>query len=305
MPRRGSDGEIHFYYIYFRQHLKVCYNVYMEVREIFTSNFFIAIIAISSLLVVLTFFLTIQSTFWENYKRRRMEIKITSMKDHYIINGFGRVGRQIAQELAEEKTPFVVIDKEEVFDECKKNGWPYIHGDSSKDEEVLKKAGIANAKALLIAVGSDADSVFIAVSARSLNPDLFIVARASSQDTADKLKKLGVNRVALPYQIGGYHMAVMAMRPAVVDFIDTIFDSRHDELHVEELQIEEKSQLKGMPLRNVLPRDKKKVAVLAVKRAGVPSIVNPPPDTILQAGDDLILMGTKQDLDQIGEEFSP
>jgi len=276
----------------------------MELKEFFTNTFFTVLIGLSATIVVLTYFLTIQNKFWENLRRRRMETKISTLHDHYIICGFGRVGKQIADELGVEKVPFVVIDKEDVFALCKQKGWLYIQGDASKDEEILKRAKIVEAKGLLIAVGSDADCVFITVSARALNPNLFIVARASSQQAADKLRKVGANRIALPYQIGGYHMAVMALRPAVVDFIDTIFDSRHDELHVEQMSIDEKSKLSQTPLKQYLSRDKTKVVVLAIIRKSGASVVNPMGDTTLLAGDNLILMGTRKDLDAVGRNFS-
>lgn len=232
-----------------------------------------------------------------------METKISHLKDHYIICGFGRVGRQIADELNEEEVPFMVIDKQDIFDDCQKKGWLYMLGDASKDEDVLKKARIDTAKGVLIAVGSDADCVFITVSARSLNPNLFIVARASTQEAADKLKKVGANRVALPYQIGGYHMATMALRPAVVDFIDTIFDSRHDELHVEQMLVNKGSKIISTPLKKYLSRDNTKVVILAVLRTGESSVLNPTGDTTLREGDNLILLGTRKDLDKAGNIF--
>ncbi len=227
-----------------------------------------------------------------------MNKKISEQKDHFIICGFGRVGYQIAEELAQEKANFVVIDKDpEKIRACEEKGWLCLLGDSSAQEEILKKAGVDKAKALIIAIDKDADAVFVAVTAKSINPNLFIIARASSQEVASKLEKVGVERVALPYKIGGYHMANIALRPAVVDFLDVIVDSKHQEMVVEELEIKPNSPLQNQKIGEKFDHGKINVIILTVKKADKSCLVHPTPDVKLESGDKLILLGTKESIE--------
>lgn len=231
-----------------------------------------------------------------------MDQKISGLKDHFILCGFGRVGQRVATELANEKVPFVIIERDKekltLADEKK---WLYFLGDSATDESILLKAKIKEAKGIIIAVGDDANSVFITVSARAINPNLFIVARASTPEAEEKLKKLGVNRVAMPYQIGGYHMATMALRPSVVDFLDVMVDSKHNELQVEEMEITANSKIINEKLETYLSREKTGAAVLVIKKPNGNSVINPNAETIIEANDRLILMGSKDQLNTIGE----
>ncbi len=151
------------------------------------------------------------------------------MQQHFIICGLGRVGQHIAHELTAAQESFVVIDRDaERLSFAEKNNWPTIHGDVAIDESLLRDAGIPSARTIIIALGTDADVIFTAVSARALNPDIAIIARASNPEAADTLHKIGVNDVAMPHQIGGYHMASLALRPTVVEFLDTLIDQTKD-----------------------------------------------------------------------------
>lgn len=275
----------------------------MNLGDFFYGPIFQFIIVVAAVIGLLTYAIAIWIRSSESFKRRIMENKIENLRDHYIICGFGRVGRKVAEEFAAEKELFVIIDREDILEIPRKNGWLYIHGDAAKDDDILKKAQIERAKGIIIAVGNDADSVFIAVSARALNPKIFIVARASSEEASEKLKQLGVDRVALPYQIGGYHMATMALRPSVVDFLDVVVDSKHNELQIEEMQVDKNSKLIGHPLAAYLSRKKTGLAVLAIRRQGGENVLNPTGDTIIQAGDELILMGTRANLQDADKEI--
>lgn len=233
-----------------------------------------------------------------------MEKKIQGLKNHFIVCGFGRVGSQVAEELYHEKVPFVVTDRDpQKVQKCLQKGWLCILGDAAVGEEVFKKARIDQAKGLLITIGNDADAVFAAVTAKSLRPDLFIVARASSPETASKLEKVGVERVALPYQIGGYHMANMALRPGVVDFLNVIVDTKHQEMVVEEVEVGSDSPLLGKPIDRHFDRTRSNIVVLAIKKPDQSCIVNPSPDIILKQGDKLILLGTKKALLAVRREY--
>lgn len=233
-----------------------------------------------------------------------MSKHIANMENHYILTGFGRVGRQIATELAQSEEPFVIVEKNsDALEMAKDNHWPHIMGDAAVEESLFEQAAIGKAKGVIIAVGTDADAIFMAVSARALNPDVFIVARASSRETAGKLEKVGVNRVALPYQIGGYHMATLALRPSVVDFLDVLIDGNHDELEMEEFAVEDTSHLIGKPLSQT-PATKRGLAVVAIRRKAGKTLVNPAHTTEIKAGDILIVLGPRDKLDEIEKELS-
>ena len=276
----------------------------MGLKEFFTNTFFTATVGISATIIVLVYLKMIHYRLSKGFKRRFMEKKIQSLKDHFIICGFGRVGSQIAEELSYEKVPFVVTDRDpERIKECEDKGWLCILGDAAVGEEVLKKAQIEKAKGLIIALGQDADTLFVAVTANSLKPDLFIVARASSTEAASKLEKVGVQRIALPYQIGGYHMANMALRPGVVDFLDIIVDSKREEMVVEEVEVNPGSPITGKPIDNHFNRKRTNVVILAIKKPDQSCIVTPTPNIILEERDNLILLGTKQEIEKIRREY--
>ncbi len=263
-------------------------------------SFFIGVSAIIGTLIYIFGF---SHVIKRQFKRRHMEYKIKHLANHYIICGFGRVGQQVAKELSAEEVPFVVIDKdEELMKVARDHNWPHIHGDVALDESLLKTAGIDKAKCIIIAVGQDADAVFMAVSARAMNHDIFIVARASSQEAADKLSKIGVNRIALPYQIGGYHMATMALRPAVVDFLNVLVDNNQEELEIEEFYIAQGGPYDGKALEEA-GIFKKNLAVVAVRHKNGKTQINPP-ESLKMVGDDrLIVIGGKEQLASLDKEF--
>jgi voltage-gated potassium channel len=239
----------------------------------------------------------------EGRKKRKMEKKISKLEGHYIVCGYGRVGRQVAEELADEGSEFVVIDRNPVETlDASKEGFLIVEGDPIK-EESLKRAGIGKAKALLACLGDDTDNLFLTLTAKSLNPNVYIVARASEEENVSKLEKAGADRVALPYQIGGYHMAAVALRPAVVDFLDVIVDGKHTELQIEEINVERGSKLVGQKIGEYLSRKKTGAIVLAVNKYNGNSKINPSPEEIVDRGDQLIMMGNRKQLDLILREL--
>jgi voltage-gated potassium channel len=239
----------------------------------------------------------------EGVKKRKMDKKISKLADHYIVCGYGRVGKQVAEELSDEGVDFVVIDKNplETY-EAEKKGFIAIEGDPIK-EEILQRAGISRAKALLACLGDDTDNLFLTLTAKSVSSELYIVARASEDESVSKLEKAGADRVSLPYQIGGYHMAAVALRPAVVDFLDVIVDGKHTELQIEEINVDKGSSLVGRKVCDVLSRKKTGVTVLAINKRTGASKINPGGDEIVERGDQLIMMGTRAQLELILKEF--
>ncbi len=233
-----------------------------------------------------------------------MKRRIETMENHYILCGFGRVGQQVAKELASEKENFVILERDEnKIKSAKELGWPYLTGDVAVDEDMFEKAQIKRAKGVIIAVGTDADAIFMAISAKSLNPDVFLVARASNVEAADKLTKIGVNRVALPYQIGGYHMATMAIRPSVVDFLDLLVDEDREELEMEEFVVLKDGYYDG---KTIADADivKAGLAILAIRRLDGKAIINPTRETKLHGGDRLVMMGAEAKLDLLSKEVN-
>jgi voltage-gated potassium channel len=226
--------------------------------------------------------------------RRRMKRKIARLKNHFILCGYGRVGEEIAQVFSEESIPFVIIDNdEETVAKAEEEGYLCLHADATSDE-TLKEAGIKRARGLVAAVGSDATNTYIALSARGLRPDLFIEARSSGVEAEDKLNRAGVDRVISPHAIGGRRMAMLALRPAVVDFIDTVTYGRGRELQLENADVGSGSRLIGKTMQEA--RRQAGITILAMRKTSGKLIANPPDEEIIDDGDRLIVIGTKKHL---------
>jgi voltage-gated potassium channel len=230
-------------------------------------------------------------TVWE---RRKMQNKISNLKNHYILCGFGRVGEEIARTFKEEEVPFIIIDnRPECVSRLEKTDYVYMEGDATQDE-VLKLAGIERARGMIAAVGTDTDNTYITLSARGLCPNIYIEARASSPEAMTKLERAGANRVILPHAIGGNRMAMLALRPAVVDFIDKVIYSRGREMRLENVDVTENSKLIGLTIKDV--QDKTRVTTLAMQKKGHTLIPNPPAEEVVAEGDQLIVIGTRAQL---------
>jgi voltage-gated potassium channel len=223
-----------------------------------------------------------------------MKVKIAKLKGHFILCGYGRVGQEIARTFSEEKVPFVVIENnEERLAKAEKDGYTCLLADATSDE-VLKEAGIERARGLVAALGSDADNTYITLSARGLRPDLLIEARSSSAEAEVKLKRAGADRVISPHVIGGHRMAMLALRPAVVDFIDTVTYRPGRELQLENVDVAGGSSLVGQTMKHI--RDQDGITVLAMRKQSGKLLANPPNEEIIGDGDRLIVIGTKKRL---------
>jgi len=231
--------------------------------------------------------------------RRRMERRIAKLKEHFILCGYGRVGQEIARIFTEEGVPFIVIDKDrDSIASAEKDGHLYVLADAT-DDEGLKEAGIEQARGLVIAVGNDADSVYITLSARGMRPDLFIEARASSSEAEAKLKRAGADRIISPDSLGARHMAQLALRPAVVDFIDTTIFRRGQKLQLENVAVGNDSALIGLTVEEARLRTKATILAISRKRGKV--VANPTAEETIQAGDMLITLGTREQLAALEE----
>lgn len=229
----------------------------------------------------------------ETLGRFRMERTIDGMRDHVIICGWGRVGRAIASEVVAAGREIVVADEDsERLEDCPH---PTVHGDCTEDE-VLARAGIRHAAALVAAVDVDAANSFITLSARAIRPDLFIVARARSADSEAKLLRAGADRVVNPQNIGGVRMAAFVLRPHVAEFLDVVMHERNLEFRLEEIPITARSPLAGASLRAAHLRDRTGALVLAVRDQRGSFLSNPDPDTLIEVGQVLIAIGTGEEL---------
>jgi voltage-gated potassium channel len=227
----------------------------------------------------------------EIYGRKRLEKKLKDLRDHYIVCGYGRMGKIIARELKHEKLKFVVIEKNDVIvDPDEKEETFIVQGDATKDE-LLKRAGIEKAKCLISVLPTDAENLYVVLSARGLNTGLLIVARAGEEGSEQKLLRAGADRVVSPYHIGGLRIAHTVLKPAVVDFIEYATKSGHIDLQIEEITIQEGSGLAMQTLDQCgIGRDLG-IIIVAIKQKSGEMKFNPTFRTIIEAGDTLIAVG--------------
>ncbi len=233
--------------------------------------------------------------------RRKLDRQIRKLKGHYIICGYGRIGRIIAHELKANEIPVLVIDKDEGLREIlEAEGIPFLKGDATS-EEILIQAGIEKARGLVAVVSSDSDNLFIILTARGLNPDLFILSRADEEQTQKKLMRAGANRVVLPYLIGGHKMAQTIIRPAVDDFLELTVQDESIELQLEQLRVTEKSRLNGVTLLDSGIRQEMNVIIVAIRKADGTMLFNPSSSAKIEAGDTLIALGHGNDLERLAK----
>ena len=233
--------------------------------------------------------------------RRTLERKIRSLKDHYIICGYGRIGSLVADMLLERGKKVVVIESHpETIARLEEEGTYYVPGSATEDESLLA-AGIDRAAGLLAAVSSDADNVYIVLSAKGMRKELFVIARATEPGSERKLKRAGADKVVSPYFIGARRIAQTVIRPSVADFIDLTFHSSDIALQMEELKVGETSSIAGVPLRDSGIRQRMDVILLAIKKSDGRMIFNPQADTVLDRGDTVIAMGPRDSMHKLAE----
>jgi voltage-gated potassium channel len=234
------------------------------------------------------------------FGRRKLIKHIRRLKNHYIICGFGRIGEIIARHLTARGLSLVVIDKTaDHIPRLEELGYYFLTGDATRDE-VLLEAGIERAKGLVAVVGSDADNVYIVLTARSLNPKLFIVARGEEPGSEQKLLRAGADKVESPYRMGGQKMAHTILHPTVVTFMELAMKQGVD-WSMEEIAVGQTSALLGVPLSDSGLRQNLDLILVAIKRAGGDMLFNPSHETPILAGDTLIALGLRKNLDALEE----
>ncbi len=232
------------------------------------------------------------------FGRRKLIKHIKRLRDHYIICGFGRIGETIARELKARGTPLVVVENNpDNLPRMEDADHNFIVGDATR-EETLLEAGIERARGLVAVVHSDASNVYIVLTARSLNPKLYIVARAEEKGAEQKLVRAGADKVESPYSMGGQKMAQTIMRPTVVTFMELAM-KEGVAWSMEEIAVGQDSPLLGVPLKDSGIRQKLNLILVAIKRADGEMLFNPSHDTPILAGDTLIALGLRTNLDAL------
>jgi len=228
------------------------------------------------------------------FGRRRLEKRLKSIKNHFIVCGYGRMGRIICNELRAKKVPFVVVEKE-LPELDADEGTVFVYGDATKDE-ILRQAGIEKARGLISVLSTDAQNLYVVLSARELNSSLLIVARAGEEGSGQKLLRAGADRVVSPYHIGGLRIAHTVLKPAVVDFLEFATKSGNLELQMEEIPVEEGSDIADKTIHEAGVGRELGVIVVAVKRKDGVMKFNPVHNTRIKAGDTLIAIGETEKL---------
>ena len=239
------------------------------------------------------------------WEKRLMEKQLNGLSGHVIVCGFGRVGRLVAQEFIQAKIPFVVVDRDatELADLQRPQGVALL-GDATNDD-VLKQAGIGRARALVAALSSDADNLFITMSARLLNDKLPIVARADEEGATRKLERAGATRVVSPYHLGGMRVAQAVLRPAVLDFIEVATGRGHLEMQIEELALTPHSPWVGQSVEETQLHEQFGIIIVAIRRDDGETLYNPRREVRLTAHDTLVMLGARDQLDRAEAVMRP
>lgn len=236
--------------------------------------------------------------------RRRMDRRIARMSGHVIVCGFGRVGRNLTHYVAGAGEDVVVVENDPDRAAAAEDSVHVVRGDATTDE-TLKEAGVERARVLVSALNTDAANLFVTLTARSLREDLFIVARARIESSEAKLTQAGADRVVNPQGIGGARMAAFVLQPHVTEFLDVVMHDGSLEFRLEEVPLPPGSPLAGRSLRDTHIRDSTGALVLALRETGGEFTMNPPPETVLEAGQILIAIGTETQLKALAAAARP
>ncbi len=225
------------------------------------------------------------------FGRRKLDTEINKLKGHYIICGYGRIGRVLTRYLIQKYVNVVVIERNENrIASLDEDGVLYLMGEAT-DEGLLKKAGVLRAKGLITAVATDADNVFLVLIAKQLNPNIFIVARASENSAKKTLQAAGADKVVSPYDLGARRMAHAILRPTVIKFLEMAFTDENTDIQVEEMRVRPGSRLVGVALMDSGIRQSMDLIILAIRKPDDTMVFNPKADTMFEAGDMIVAVG--------------
>jgi len=237
--------------------------------------------------------------------RHKLEKQIKKLKDHYIICGYGRVGRTVCDIFSSKSLKIVVVDKDsDRIEQLRKNGLLYVEGEAT-NEDFLIEAGIGRAMTLVSALGSDVDNLYVTLSARGLNHGLFIIARSGSIGSGKKLLRAGADKVVSPYRIGARRMARMILHPTTTDFLELLRNEKMKDFQLEEVTVGSSSDLVGDSLENLGIRQNFELNIVAIKKADGNILFNPSSKDILEAGDTLIAIGADNNIAKLERLLNP
>jgi voltage-gated potassium channel len=240
----------------------------------------------------------------ESWRRRKMEKQLQNLQDHFIICGYGRMGKIVSERLAEEKLPFVIIESnqskiDEIREERK---YLFISGDATQ-EDVLQQAGIRKARGLASLLPSDADNLYLVLTVRLIHPSLFVLSKVVDEEAEKKILQIGANKVVSTYKLSGLKIAQGLIRPTVVDFLDLIIRRKELSLYMEEYTIKKESQLITKTISELKIRQRANVIVVAVKKPGKEIIFNPMSNFEIETGDTLLVLGDKEGIQRFENIF--
>jgi voltage-gated potassium channel len=239
--------------------------------------------------------------FWE---KRKMQKYIDSLENHYIVCGYGRIGSVVTTELMREGCPTVVIESQpEVIEQMDENGVVYVAGDATSDTSLMA-AGMKRAKAIISTLDTDAENLYVTLTAKQLVPHITVIARAAREDSIQKLEYAGADRVLTPHVLGGLRMAQLVLRPTVTNFLDLAIHGKNLDLQMEELLIPENSPLAGKNLIESDIRPNYNLIVIAIQKSSGKMYFNPQPVSEIEAGDTLVVVGKRENLDLMQRENS-
>ena len=280
---------------------------YEEVRPLSQAgrffNLFVMLAGAGLMLYILT--VTVQTVVEDEIfrvfvRRRRMRRRIDAIKGHYILCGYGRVGREAANTFLNENLNVVIVDESETAAaRADRDGLLTICNDATRNE-TLQQAGVQRARGLVAATGSDSENVLITLTAKAINPDLIVVARADSLENEDKLRLAGARRVVTPYRIGGRRLAFSAVKPLTSEYFDNVVDTPHVSPRITEIAVSANSSLAGASVTEFAAAHE--IQVLAVSKQGGLLLPTPSDETIIEPGDRVVLVGDNEPLSLLESE---
>ena len=270
-----------------------------EAGRIFNSVLIIVGVSLLFLAIGLITHSVVELELGEFFGKRRMKRMIDKLENHYIICGYGRVGRGAAWEMQQAGLGCVVVDRDaEKVEQAVAAGLNALAADSTRDQTLLD-AGITRARGLVAALGTDADNLFVILSAKTLNPKLKVAARAGEEEAQEKLRRAGADTVFAPYVDAGHRLAQALIRPHVFKFLDLTTKSMGLDVLIEQLRVAEGSEFVSMSLKQMQIRRDLGVIVLAIRRATGEMVFNPPAEAVIQSGDFLVAMGEQHSLQKL------
>jgi voltage-gated potassium channel len=267
--------------------------------ELFTIFLIISGIVVASYTIGSLTSFVVEGHLHQIFRTRRMERSLSRLTSHYIVCGYGRTGHEVVRELVKSGVSTVIIERDlELVEEALLAGFNCLHGDATQDESLLE-GRIKDASGIVASLASDADNVFVIMSAKGLNPDILAVSRANEPGAENKLFRAGADKVISLHKIGGARMAAMLLKPELVNFLDVLTLGGDIPLHLDQVEIAEGSRLAGLPLKESKISEETSCVVIGIKKSDGQMLTKPEPDLVLDTGDLIFILGEESQLHQL------